>query len=146
MTRHAGPKSGTYARRLLEALGATPHGALPVAQAIQVMPSEYRSIKRFESLALNSLADTWAMATYDGHLVRLLPAGDAFLQQCRAESGPAPERYVGQIAAPRTVPPFKRLDMAKLMRGGPSRPGMDDLRGCPSLMGNKLVAPAGGRE
>lgn len=141
MSRHEGPRAGTYARHLLDALGATPHGALTITEAIQLMPSEYQSIKRFESLALNSLADTWAMATYDGHLVRLLPAGDAFLQQCRAENEPAPERYVGQIAALRTVPPFKRLDMARLMRGGPSRPGMDDLRGCPSLMGGKRVVP-----
>lgn len=146
MTRHAGPRTGTYARQLLDALGATPHGALTISQAIQLMPPEYRSIKRFESLALNSLADTWAMATYDGHLVRLLPAGDAFLQQCHAENEPVPERYVGQLAALRTVPPFKRLDMAKLMRGGPQRPGMDDLRGCPSLMGGKRVLSAGGKE
>jgi len=143
MSRHNGPRAGSYPRQLLEAVGAAPDGSLPYAQAMQVMPSAYRSSKRFESLALKALEQRWAMVASEGSMICLLPAGSKFLQQCRADALPPAARYVGQLAQPRT-PVFRPMSMAsfaRLMGPGPQRPGMDDLRDCPSLMGGQRMTP-----
>lgn len=143
MSRLKGPPAGSYPRQLLSALGATPNGVLPYAQAMLLMPIEYRSVGRFETNALKSLDTVWAMAVRDGDVIRLLPAGEAFLRQCRMDVRPTVVRIIGQKAQPRTVPPFKPMGVSafsKMMAGGPQRPGMDDLRGAPSLMGGARVS------
>lgn len=142
MSRHVGPRAGSSPRRVLDALGRSASGTLTYEQARQLLPEENRSVQRFEKLAMRPL-ETQLLAISEMGVISLLPAGIAFLAQCRADADTVPVvvAAVGQIAQPRTIPPFKRLDMAKLMRGGPSRPGMDDLRGCPSLMGDARVVP-----
>lgn len=139
MSRLKGPIAGSHARKLLGALGEAQDGTLLRTEALRVVASDYRSSKLFDTKVLAKLEE-WAMARAEGPYIILMSAGADFLGQCHADCKPAPERYVGQIAAPRTVKPFKRLDMAKLMRGGPSRPGMDDLRDCPSLMAGMRVS------
>jgi hypothetical protein len=140
MTRHIGPRYGSSPRLVLDALGASATGTLPYADAQLLLREENRSVNRFEALAMRPL-EAQMLATNEMGVISLLPAGSAFLQQLRADVvGQWQVPHKGEIAQPRTVPAFKPLDLAKLMRGGPSRPGMDDLRDCPSLMCDKRIS------
>lgn len=144
MSRLKGPAAGTLPRQLLRALGAAPNGVLSYAQALLVMTQENRSVGRFETQAMRPLERN-LLAMCEGDVIRLLPAGDAFLQQCRADFYPTVARNAGQIAQPRTVRPFKPMGVSafsKLMAGGPQRPGMAALLDAPSLMGDARVARA----
>jgi hypothetical protein len=135
-----GPKRRTLAYRAL-ALLRTLGGSASPEQLSQVFPQEYRSAKKV--IGLIGLIQDWRLVTLIGsEQVKITELGLEFLQE-RGEE-PAVCKYVGEIVPVREIPAFKPMGMAafsKLMAGGPQRPGMDDFRCVPSLMGDVRVVP-----
>lgn len=142
MTRRSGPDVGTVSWRILAALDAASQGVLTGAQLLRLMDENNRTKYKLQ-LRIDAL-HTWGLAYQMRDGLQIHPLGRAYLQAHRDKAAPRMALPVvpTSMATPRSVPAFKPIDIAKLMRGRPQRPGMDDLRKCPSLMGGTRVPVA----
>lgn len=137
------PKPGTVAFRALALLHALGGSALP-AQLMSVQAREYSSIGKIRK-SIAYLEERRMVWVDDNDTIHITEVGREHLY----ESGAAMKvrLYVGEVASVRAARDFVPLSVsafAKMMSGGPKRPGMDDLRTAPSLMGGKRVSQAGG--
>lgn len=143
MMRRVGPRTGSVVHRLLIALAAAPQGRLSDRELLPLLSPDNRTCWRLtqyaEQLAL------WDMAIRLPGGVQIMPAGRAFFASkvYVAAVSPVPQKPAGLMAQPRTVPVFKPLDIVKMMRGRPQRPGMDAWREVPSLICSSRVFAGG---
>lgn len=149
MSRRCGPDLHSVAWRMLAALDAAPLGAMNATQLLQLLEENKRTAYQLQ-LRSDAL-QAWGLARQLRGGLQIQPQGRAYLQAHRdkvahrvASSQDAALLPVvpTSMATPRAVPTFKPLDAEKLMRGGPQRDGMNDLRAAPSLIGSVRVVRA----
>jgi len=150
MTRQRGRSRGTapvtdsIAHRILTALAASPDGGQTADQLLPLLSAANRNLWQLGQYADQLVL--WNMALQLPGGMRITPAGRDYVLGRPAITVPAaelPEPLTTSWATPRSVPAFKPLDMARLMRSRPMRDGMDDYRDAPSLMGSTRVMPGG---
>lgn len=145
MTRRCGPEVGTVAWRILAALDAAPLGSMSVAQLLPLLDENNRT--KYKLWLRADVLFVWDLARRLPDGLQIQPPGRAYLRahavkaaRCVAPETPLTTAVPTSMATPRSAPPFKPLDMAKLMRNRPRRDGMNDLRNAPSLIGSTRVA------
>lgn len=148
MSRRCGPDLHSVAWRMLAALDAAPLGAMTATQLLQLLEENKRTAYQLQ-LRSDAL-QAWGLARQLRGGLQIQPQGRTYLQAHRdkahrvassPDAAPLPVAPTS-MATPRAVPAFKPLDAAKLMRGGPQRDGMNDLRSAPSLIGSTRVVRA----
>ncbi|MFZ6767493.1 hypothetical protein ACO0LM_10440 [Undibacterium sp. Di26W] len=139
--RRSGPRTGSAAHRAicrLVELG----GRAKISQLLDVIPVEYHRAHTLENHVLMPLAE-FALVLEVGDYLQATPKGKEYAGQHLVTHLPVGQKYVGQIV-PGRVPSVPRpLNVAKHRAGAPSRPGSEDWRDIPSLMGGQRIAHKG---
>lgn len=130
--KHSGPRNGSAAHNALvqlEALG----GSASISQLSGALQSRFRSASRFDELVIEPLVRFQFIHYFDAEIV-ITRAGRAFLQPANE-----PQMRDVTVAGPVQAPAFKPLTPQYFAGRGLRRPGADDYRNYPSLMGGERV-------
>lgn len=114
-------------------------GKANITQLMQCLSLEYSSRKKF-SIYVTSRLTHYGFAEFDGNDFSVTVAGRSYVADYEAASLTSPT-YIGKIVPPRTPKEFSPM---RAMYGAPPiRPGSDDHKQIPSLMGNVRKLPSG---
>jgi len=112
----------------------------------QISPNltpSHQARANFDSVVIRPLMD-FGFITRDGrYTLKATEKGKEYAGRFLCNSLPRHVEYVGAIAPSRTFNPRRELDVAKRRAVAPYRPGSDEYRNIPSLMGAQRKLPSG---
>ncbi|MBC3931992.1 hypothetical protein [Undibacterium curvum] len=101
----------------------------------------YRVDHIFRSAVVSTLVDAGLARMEDRYRLKATHAGKNYAGEFL--SAPVAEKYVPQIVPGRALRERRDLDIAKYRSAAPIRPGSDDHKNIPSLMGVTRKLPSG---
>ncbi|MFZ6686602.1 hypothetical protein ACO0K0_02505 [Undibacterium sp. SXout11W] len=133
--------------------GSSPHiaichivhlgGTATYQQIAPHLTPSHQSRVHFDSIVVSPLLD-FGFITRDGrYSFKATEKGKDYAGQYLSDALPCHEQYVGKTVPGRTFNPQRELNIAKHRAVAPFRPGSDDYKEIPSLMGNQRVAHKG---
>ncbi|GGX53115.1 hypothetical protein [Undibacterium squillarum] len=137
------PRAGSAAQIAIFQICAAPDAMLSIDDVRAVLETKHCSADAFRRNVLMPLQDLGLVNVRSKCFLIATDKAKAYALKFGKVQQPKKERYVGQVAAPRAVRPFKPLDVAKLRAPAPVRPGALDYRSIPSRMGSECRLPGG---
>jgi hypothetical protein len=141
MTTHTYPRPESAAHTVVCRLVDLGGKAL-ISQLISVLPAELHSVGRFNRQVIDQVV-AYGLATVVGDVFTATQKGKTMAGAHAVRHLPPAKPYVGKVAALRTAPVKRDLNIAKHFPQLVVREGAFDHRTIPSLMGGKRVLPGG---
>lgn len=114
-------------------------GSALLSQLIDVLSAEQQRISVVHNRVIAPLVERGYVVKLGDSGLRATSAGKEYAGSFLGRSLPRFERYEGEVAAPRTAPAFRPLNLARLNAGRPMRDGAFEYEAIPSMMGGARV-------
>ncbi|WP_428718564.1 hypothetical protein [Undibacterium curvum] len=101
----------------------------------------YRVDHIFRSAVVSALVDAGFARMEDRYRLKATHAGENYAGEFL--SAPVAKKYVPQIVPGRALREHRELDISKYRSAAPIRPGSDEYKNIPSLMGGARKLPSG---